>query len=703
MSVSDNFNEPKLVQDLQYTRNIGIAAHIDAGKTTTSERILFYSGKNHKIGEVHEGNTTMDWMVQEQERGITITSAATSLSWKKHKINLIDTPGHVDFTIEVERSLRVLDGAIAVFDAVSGVEPQSETVWRQASKHNVPRICFINKMDRVGADFFKSVDSIKNKLNAETIILQIPYGSEEKFSGVIDILEENFISWDQGSKNGETFQVLPIPTEISDEFIEFRKKIIEQIVENDESLMTKYLSEESVSVAELKAVVRKLVIDIKVFPVFCGSAFKNKGIQPLLDAVIDYLPSPLDKKSITAFDINSNQIVFGPLFDDPFVGLAFKISNDPFSGVLTYLRVYSGVLSVGDSVINSRLNKREKIQKILKMHANHREEVSILKAGDIGAVIGLKITGTGDTLCSDKRVLFLETIKAPEPVISIVIEAKTSSDQEKMVVALQKLEREDPSCRVKIDPDSGQTLLLGMGELHLDILTDRLLREFKISCNKGRPQVSYREVITNSITKKATFEKNISGEDHYAGVEITVEPISIDKGIVFENKFLLNKDFTESFLKTIESGFRESAEVGILAGFPLIGVKVTLRSVDYRKEALSELAVKAATMLAFKDALREAGSLLVEPVFKVEILAPDDFVGSIVSDVNARRGKINLITSKSGSIQCIESEIPLERLFGYATDIRSLSQGRASFSMEFLSYQRLSLKNEQEILKLLGR
>tara|TARA_B110001454_G_scaffold16046_1_gene14372 strand:- start:14625 stop:16730 length:2106 start_codon:yes stop_codon:yes gene_type:complete len=696
---------PNSDKELFYSRNIGIAAHIDAGKTTTSERILFYSGKNHKIGEVHDGNTTMDWMVQEQERGITITSAATSLTWKNYKFNLIDTPGHVDFTIEVERSLRVLDGAIAVFDAANGVEPQSETVWRQANKYRVPRICFINKMDKVGADFFMSVKSIETKLGANPIPVQIPYGTEDKFTGVIDLLDMKLFLWeDSSSKMGETFKTVEIPAENIEEVKSYRSKVIEKIVELDDALLDVYLNGGDLTLEQLKTSLRNSVLKLKAFPVFCGSAFKNKGIQPLLDGVIDYLPSPLDREVVYGTSLHTSESVEIKVnSQDPFCGLAFKIANDPFSGNLTYVRAYGGQLNVGDTVMNPRLNKREKIQKLLKMHANHREEIQSLSAGDIGAVIGLKLSGTGDTLCSDKRVVALESIKSPEPVISLVVEPKSSSDQEKMITALQKLEREDPSCRLKTDPETGQTLLYGMGELHLEILLDRLKREFKIAVNTGKPQVSYREVITKSANASYTFEREIAGENHFARVDIKIEQIPYDKGLEFKSNVALTKDFTQDILKAVEDGFRESAEVGVKAGLPLIGIKCTLISMELRKEALSELAFKTATMYAFKDALKASACELVEPIFKVEVNCPEQNTGGVVSDINARRGKINSIEMKSQGIQVISAEIPLEKLFGYATDVRSLSQGRASFSMEFFQYASVNPKILAEILNSLGR
>lgn len=696
---------PNSDKELFFYRNIGIAAHIDAGKTTTSERILFYSGRNHKIGEVHDGNTTMDWMVQEQERGITITSAATSLIWKNYKFNLIDTPGHVDFTIEVERSLRVLDGAVAVFDAANGVEPQSETVWRQANKHRVPRICFINKMDKVGADFFSCVKSIETKLNANPIPVQIPFGVEDKFLGVIDLLDLKLFLWeDSSSKMGELFRSLEVPADYMEEVKSYRSKVIEKIVELDDSLLESYLNGNDLSAGQLKASLRNSVLKLKAFPVFCGSAFKNKGIQPLLDGVVDYLPSPLDREIVYGTEVyTEKQVEIKVSSQEPFCGLAFKIANDSFSGNLTYVRAYGGQLSVGDVVINPRVNKKEKIQKLLKMHANHREEIQSISAGDIGAIIGLKFTGTGDTLCSEKRIVFLESIKSPEPVISLVVEPKSSVDQEKMITALQKLEKEDPSCRLKTDIETGQTLLYGMGELHLEILLDRLKREFKIPVNTGKPQVSYREIITQPVTSSYTFEREIAGEPHYARVDLKIEPLAFEKGLEFKSNVPVSKDFTQVLLKAVEDGYRESAEVGIKAGLPLLGIKATLVGIDIRKESASELAFKTATMYAFKEALKDAACELVEPIFKVEVNCPEVNTGGIVSDINARRGKINSIEMKGQGLQVISSDVPLERLFGYATDVRSLSQGRASFSMEFFHYASVNQKILTEILNSLGR
>ncbi len=696
--------EPKTIADLKFTRNIGIMAHIDAGKTTTTERILFYTGRSHKIGEVHDGNTTMDWMVQEQERGITITSAATMTFWKDHRINIIDTPGHVDFTIEVERSLRVLDGAVAVFDGVNGVEPQSETVWKQADKHHVPRICFINKMDRVGADFVMSVASIKEKLNANPIPVQVPWGAEDTFQGVIDLLEQKAYRW-SGDSKGESFEICEIPAEYKSDVDKYRIEIVEKIVEFDDTLLEKYLNGEVVSVVELKSALRKGTLEQKAFPVFCGSAFKNKGVQPLLDGVIDYLPSPIEVGDIVGHhpEKPEKEIPCPTDFDAHTAALAFKISNDPFAGTLTYVRVYSGVVKVGDQLYNPRTEKKERIQKLVKMHANHREEIEALKAGDLGAVVGLKFTGTGDTLCETSHPVVLESIVSPEPVISVAIEAKSSADQEKMLQGLQKLEKEDPSCRLRTDPETGQILLSGMGELHLDILVDRLLREYKVQANIGKPQVSYRETIMNSAEAEHVYERQLGGEDHFAKVKLKIEPIGRNESIQFVSQVPLSNQFPAAFLKAVESGFRESSEVGPLGSYSLIGIKGTLLSVETKSEASSEMSFKAAASLAFREALHKTTAELLEPMFKLEVTTPDDFVGSIVGDLNARRGKIISMNVRPGGGQIISSEAPLASLFGYATDIRSLSQGRASFSMEFLEYSIVPPKVKSEILQRLGR
>ncbi|KHD86978.1 MAG: elongation factor G [Bdellovibrio sp. ArHS] len=696
--------DPKVVADLKYTRNIGIMAHIDAGKTTTTERILYYTGKSHKIGEVHDGDATMDWMVQEQERGITITSAATMAFWKDHRINIIDTPGHVDFTIEVERSLRVLDGAIAVFDGVNGVEPQSETVWKQADKYKVPRICFVNKMDRVGADFVMSYGTIKDKLNANPIPVQVPIGMEDTFRGVVDLLENRAYMWDQ-SGMGDHFEVTDVPNDMKEEVSRFRTEVVEKIVEFEDELLEKYLNGEEITVAELKRALRKGTLDLKAFPVFCGAAFKNKGVQPLLDGVIDYLPSPIEVPDMIGHDPQKpeKEIVCKTDFSANVAALAFKIANDPFAGTLTYIRVYSGEVKVGDQLFNPRTEKKERIQKLVKMHANSREEIASLKAGDIGAVVGLKFTATGDTLCETSHAVVLESITFPEPVISVAIEAKSSADQEKMLQGLEKLGKEDPSCRLKTDPETGQILLSGMGELHLEILVDRLLREHKVQANVGNPQVSYRESISSSATVEYVYEREVAGEQQYAKVSLTIEPISQHDGIQFVSKVSVSKEFTAPFLKAVENGFKEAAEVGPLASYSMIGIKGTLNSVEVRPDASSEMAFKAATSLAFRDAVRSATVELLEPIFKLEVTCPDEFVGNVVGDLNARRGKILTMNAKVGGGQVISAEAPLANLFGYATNVRSLSQGRASFSMEFLEYAVVPAKAKTEILHKMGR
>lgn len=698
-------HDPQTVEDLKWTRNIGIMAHIDAGKTTTTERILYYSGKSHKIGEVHDGAATMDWMEQEQERGITITAAATTLAWHDYRINVIDTPGHVDFTIEVERSLRVLDGAITVFDGVNGVEPQSETVWRQADKYHVPRICFINKMDRVGADFWMSVGTIKEKLNADPLAIQLPIGAEDTFAGVIDLITNKAYIWEGGDK-GEKFTEVAIPADLVEEATQTRNKLIERIVEFDDQLIERYLNGEEISIAELKGALRKGVLALKVFPVLCGAAFKNKGVQPLLDAVIDYLPSPLDCPPVVGHDPErpDKEIICKTDFDEPMAALAFKIANDPFAGSLTYVRVYSGTLKVGDQVLNPRTEKKERIQKIVRMHANSRSEIQVLRAGDIGAVIGLKFTGTGDTLCETRRTVVLETITFPEPVISVAVEAKSSADQDKMMAGLEKLVKEDPSARLRLDSETGQTLLSGMGELHLEILVDRLLREHKVQANVGKPQVSYREAIEGAAEAEHVYERQIAGEDQYAVVRVKVEGLSRGSGIQVVNSLPKVPPMPAVFIKAIESGVRETAEVGPLASYPMIDLRVTIVSAVMRDEkTASEMAFKAAASLALRDAVKKTQVQLLEPIFKVEVSAPDNFIGGVVGDINARRGRVHSINVKGPGVQVVSADVPLEGLFGYATDLRSLSQGRASFAMEFLEYQSVATKKREEILGKLGR
>ena len=696
-------NSVKTEADLKYTRNIGIMAHIDAGKTTTTERILYYTGKSHKIGEVHDGAATMDWMPQEQERGITITSAATTAFWKNCRLNIIDTPGHVDFTIEVERSLRVLDGAIAVFDAVSGVEPQSETVWRQANKYKVPRICFINKMDRVGADFEMSVGTIRDKLDAHPIKLQIPYGSEDQLQGVIDLLTKKAFVWK--SPTDHDFVEAQIPSDLLAAVEAESANTIEKICELDDALTEKFLNGETPTVEELKLVLRKATIELKAFPVFCGASFKNKGVQQLLDAVIDYLPSPLDKGVTVGLNPVKEQLTVEchTKFDEPAAAIAFKLANDPFAGSLTYIRVYSGIVKLGEQLFNPRTEKKERVQKIVKMHANAREEVAELKAGDIGAIIGLKFTSTGDTLCDSQRLVAFESMTFPEPVISVVVEAKSSADQEKMVEGLQRLEKEDPSCRLRTDVETGQILLSGMGELHLDILVDRLLREYKVQANVGRPQVAYREGISAKTAVDFVFERQLGAEEKYAQVVIDIEPISPSEGVKIISLVQPSKEVQPNWIKACENGLKEASEVGPIASYSMVGLKINIKSIIGKAQVTDEIACKAAGSLAFREAIKKVEAVLLEPIFKLEVTCPDEFVGNIVGDLNSRRGKVLNMTVKPMQGQVILAEVPLAQLFGYATDVRSLSQGRAFFSMEFLEYSAVPAKARAEILQKLGR
>jgi len=697
-----SFKDPKTIEDLQFTRNIGIMAHIDAGKTTTTERILYYTGKTHKIGEVHHGDTTMDWMEQEQERGITITAAATTCYWNKHRINIIDTPGHVDFTVEVERSLRVLDGAVAVFDGVSGVEPQSETVWRQADKYKVPRICFINKMDRVGADFHMSVDSIRKRLGATPICVQLPIGAESEFLGVIDLIKNKAIVW-SGEELGAKFTEKEIPEDMKAEVEAARNEMIESIVEHDDTLMEKYLEEGEIDEDDLVRVLRKATLDLKLSPVLCGSAFTNKGVQPLLDAIVSLLPSPLDVPSIDGHAIDDpEQIVKRKTdFNEPAAALAFKIANDSFAGTLTFIRVYSGIVESGKTLMNPRTGKRERIGRIVKMHANSREDVQQLKAGDIGAIIGLKETTTGDTLCDQKQQVLLENIEFPEPVISIVIEPKSTADQKKLKEALDRLAREDPSFKIRIDEETGQTLISGMGELHLEIIIDRLLKEYKVQANVGTPQVSYRETISKKSSAKENFAREIQGKLATGGVSIELGPN--ERGAGFEFKNNVNRpEFPERFFHSIETGIRESLESGPLGSYQMMDVVAHLQSVEYDPETASDVAYKISAALGCKKAADKAGPVLLEPVFKLEIIVPEDFLGTVIGDLNSRRGKVGNMTPK-GNVQIVSAECPLAELFGYATDLRSITQGRASFAMEVSHYENVPEKQTKEILVSIGR
>ncbi len=698
MSVS----EPKKVEDLAYTRNIGIMAHIDAGKTTTTERILYYTGKSHKIGEVHDGNTVMDWMEQEQERGITITAAATTCSWKNNRINIIDTPGHVDFTIEVERSLRVLDGAVAVFDAVNGVESQTETVWRQADKYKVPRICFINKMDRVGADFAMSIETIKERLAAVPIAIQIPMGAEDGFIGMIDLVMEKAFYWKNSENMGENFETIDIPGEYREEAQKYRDKLIETLADYDDALADKYLSGETLSVEDIKASLRKSTLALKFTPILCGSAFKNKGVQPLLDAVIDYLPSPLDRGEIfgrSARDLDK-LVSCKPEFKEPPVALAFKLASDNFAGSLCFVRVYSGVIEVGMTLTNPREKKKERVAKIVKMHANSRTEVQQLKAGDIGAIVGLKFTVTGDTLCAPEKEVVLESISFPDPVISIVVEAKSSGDQTKMMEGLSRLVREDPSSSLKTDPESGQLLLSGMGELHLEILVDRLKREFNVQVNTGSPQVTYREAILGQASARKHFEREVAGQRQVGEVEVKISPFNSQENSI-EN---LVKDaaLPNDFKTAAVEGAREALESGVLAGFSNIATQVKIVAMPMDPEHGHVAAYKIAASQAVREALLAAKAQLMEPMFKLEVVVPEEFLGSVIGDLNSRRGKI-LNTAARGHLQVVMADVPLSELFGYATGVRSLTQGRGTFSMKFYQYHPVNDRVQKEILTKLGR
>ena len=674
-------------------RNIGIMAHIDAGKTTLSERILFYTGLSRKMGEVHEGTAVMDWMEQEQERGITITSATTACRWEDIYINLIDTPGHVDFTIEVERSLRVLDGAVAVFDSVHGVEPQSETVWRQADAYQVPRICFLNKMDRVGASFTDSFSSIEKKLSLQPVAVQWPVGLEDQFQGLLDLIEQKMYLWDQ-DELGEKFSIKEIPTEFQDLVKEKRELLIEKLAENDTALMDKYLQEKEPSIEEIKMALRKQTLNLKVTPVFCGSAFKNKGIQPLLSAIRDYLPSPLDIAPAEGKGFKGQSLLCPPKDKDPLSALAFKIAFDSFSGSLTYLRVYSGVLKTGQLVYNSRQNKTERIQKILKMHSNSRKEVSEVKAGDIAVIVGLKWTQTGDSLCAKERIVSFERLTFPEPVLSAAIEPKSSVDQEKIESALKKLEREDPSCQVKRDSETGQLLLLGMGELHIEILLDRLLKDYKVSARIGKPQVSFRETPSQAWEGSGEFNQDIQGRNHFAKMSLKIEPLKRGEGFVFNRGNFLN--LSPEILSAIQEGLEQGLSAGPLMAYPMKDLRVSLLDLQYREEDISLLAVKSCTYQTFSKGVRAVEIDLLEPIFRLKITSPEEFTGAIVGDLNTRRGQIENMDMK-GDLKLISALAPLTKLFGYATDLRSLSQGRASFSMEMHGYDKIPDKEKQKL------
>jgi len=680
---------------LEKLRNIGIAAHIDAGKTTLTERILFYTGKTYKLGEVHEGTAVMDWMEQEKERGITITAATTTCSWKDHVINIIDTPGHVDFTVEVERSMRVLDGLIVVFCGVAGVQPQSETVWRQATKYNVPRIIFVNKMDRFGANFYRVVEMIKDKLGVEVVPINIPIGVEDKFIGVIDLLERKAIVYhdDLGIK----WEVLPIPEDLKEEAEINRQKLIEMVIELDDELLMKYLEGEDIPIGDIKKVLRKATIEGKLYPALCGSAFKNKGIQPLLDAVIDYLPSPLDLPPAKGINPLTNEEEIRLVSEDEaFCALAFKIMTDPYVGRLTYFRVYSGKLVKGSYIYNSSKGKKERIGRLLQMHANHREDIDEVYVGDIAAVVGLKYTTTGDTLCDENKPIILESITFPEPVISVAIEPKTTEEQDKLSLALQKLMEEDPTFKVTFDPETGQTLIHGMGELHLEIITDRLKREFKVLANIGKPQVSYRETIKKPVRVEGKYIRQTGGRGQYGHVWLLLEPLPRGSGIEFINK-IVGGVIPQQFIPAIEAGIREAAERGVLAGYPVTDIRVTLFDGSFHEVDSSDMAFKIAASQAFKEGVSRGNPVILEPIMKMEIIVPEEYMGDVIGDLNSRRGSIDSIEFLENS-RVIKAKVPLAEVFGYATVLRSLTQGRGLFSMELSHYEETPLNIQEKIL-----
>jgi elongation factor G len=680
-------------------------AHIDAGKTTTTERILFYTGVSHKLGEVHDGTATMDWMEQEQERGITITSAATTCFWSgmaqqypEHRINIIDTPGHVDFTIEVERSLRVLDGACAVFCAVGGVEPQSETVWRQANKYGVPRLAFVNKMDRVGADFLRVVKQVKERLGANPVPLQIPMGAEENFRGVVDLLRMKAIHWDEESK-GTRFEERPIPEDLAELCNEYREKLVEAAAEAGEELMEKYLEGEELTDAEIKGGLRERTLRSEITPMLCGSAFKNKGVQAMLDAMVEFLPSPIDKPAIKGIldDAAESEGERGADDAQPFSALAFKIATDPFVGTLTFFRVYSGVLSSGDTIYNPVKRRKERIGRILQMHANNRQEIKEVRAGDIAAAVGLKDVTTGDTLCDLEDVITLERMDFPDPVISVAVEPKTKSDQEKMGIALSKLAQEDPSFRVRTDEESGQTIISGMGELHLEIIVDRMKREFKVECNVGAPQVAYRETIRKAVEQEGKFVRQSGGRGQFGHVWLKVEPQESGKGYEFVNG-IVGGVVPKEYIPAVDKGIQEATHSGILAGFPVVDVKVTLFDGSYHEVDSSEMAFKIAGSMGFKEAMRKASPALLEPIMKVEVVTPEEYMGDVIGDLNSRRGMIQgMDDSPSGKI--VRAEVPLAEMFGYATDLRGATQGRATYSMEFAKYNETPASIAEGIMK----
>jgi len=692
---------------LEKTRNIGIAAHIDAGKTTCTERILYYTGRTYKIGEVHEGAATMDWMEQEQERGITITSAATTCFWgleadaknggriPTHRINIIDTPGHVDFTVEVERSLRVLDGVVALFDAVAGVQPQSETVWRQATKYKVPRMCFVNKMDRTGADFYFAVGTIKDRLGAPAVMLQIPIGAEQDFQGVIDLVENKAIIYK--GDDGKNFDVVDIPAELQELAAKYRTEMVEKVAECDDELIEKFLMEEPITPVELKAAIRKGTISLQIVPVLCGSAYKNKGVQPLLDAVIEYLPSPIDKGAVSAINADTEvEEMREPSDDAPFAALAFKLMNDQHVGNLTFFRVYSGTLTKGSYVYNVNKQKRERISRILRMHANKREEVDEVFAGEIAAAVGLQLSTTGDTLADEKHPVLLETITFPEPVISISIEPKTKVDQEKMGMALQRLGAEDPTFRMRTDEETGQVIISGMGELHLDIIMDRMRREFKVESNAGRPQVAYKETVKKQATARVPYKRQSGGKGQYGDCELVVEPLEAGQGFEFLNK-ITGGTIPREFIAPIQNGVKEAMERGVSAGYPMVDLRVTVVDGSFHEVDSSEMAFKIAGSMTFQEAARKAQPVIKEPIMAVEVVTPDQFLGNVVGDLNSRRGMIEGQENSHGGTMVIKAKVPLSEMFGYVTSLRSMTQGRASSTMEPSHYAEVPRNVAEEL------
>lgn len=689
------------ITDLRKIRNIGICAHIDAGKTTCTERILYYTGVTHKVGEVHDGEATMDYMVQERERGITITSAATTCHWRDCRINIIDTPGHVDFTIEVERSLRVLDGAVVLFDGVAGVQPQSETVWRQADRYKVPRICFINKMDRVGANYDKAVQSIVEKLNGRPVMFNYPIGAEDKFLGVVDLIEMKALIWDVPGK-GDEYRLGEVPADLVEKCKSLRDKLIDAVAEEDESVMNRYLEGGEITVDEIRACARKATLNLKIVPVFAGSAFKNKGVQPMLDGVLALLPSPIDKPPVKGVNPkNEEEHLERPA--DPngkFSALAFKILTDPYVGQLTFFRVYSGSLQAGSYVVNARQDKKERIGRLLQMHANKQNEIKTVKAGDIAAAVGLKFTRTGDTLCDEDAPISLESMHFPEPVISIAVEPKSKADQEKLSISLQKLAIEDPSFQLKVDPETNQTIISGMGELHLEIIVDRLLREFKVEANVGKPQVAYRETITKKIEQEGKYIKQTGGRGQYGHVWITIEPLPPGGGFKFENE-IVGGVVPREYIPAVDKGIQEALTNGIQAGYPVVDVKVSLFDGSYHDVDSSEIAFKIAASMAFKDGCKKAGPIILEPIMATEVVSPEQYMGDVIGDLNSRRGKIMSMEPQQG-VQVIKAEVPLAEMFGYATQLRSLSQGRATYTMEFHHYEPVPSNIAQELVAKSG-